>query len=110
MPCVLVKRSEVAPSCPTLCDPMDCSLPDSSVPGILQAGLLEGVAVSSLCVSSVHRLGSYKSLTQSPLKKYSLDESAVRCAVRELPSHVALDVADATCQTLCQTLSVKLFI
>ena len=27
--------------CPTLCDPMDCSLPGSSVHGILQARLLE---------------------------------------------------------------------
>ena len=27
--------------CPTLCDPMDCSLPDSSVHGILQARILE---------------------------------------------------------------------
>ena len=29
--------SEVAQSCPTLCDPMDCSLPGSSVHGIIQA-------------------------------------------------------------------------
>ncbi|KAI4548704.1 hypothetical protein MG293_001034 [Ovis ammon polii] len=28
--------SEVAQSCPTLCDPMDCSLPGSSVHGIFQ--------------------------------------------------------------------------
>ena len=34
-------------SCPTLCDPMDCSLPSSSVHGILQARLLEWVAVPS---------------------------------------------------------------
>ena len=27
----------VAQSCPTLCDPMDCSLPDSSVRGILDS-------------------------------------------------------------------------
>ena len=33
-------------SCPTLCDPMDCSLPGSPVPGILQARTLEWVAVS----------------------------------------------------------------
>ena len=31
--------------CPTLCDPMDCSLPDSSVHGILQAGILEWFAM-----------------------------------------------------------------
>ena len=36
--CMKVKgESEVAQSCPTLCDPMDCSLPGSSVHGIFQA-------------------------------------------------------------------------
>ena len=34
-------------SCPTLCNPMDCSLPGSSVHGILQARILEGVAMPS---------------------------------------------------------------
>ena len=38
--------SEVAQSCPTLCDPMDCSLPGSSVHGIFQARVLEWVAIS----------------------------------------------------------------
>ena len=33
-------------SCPTLCDPMDCSLPGSSLHGILQAIVLECVAIS----------------------------------------------------------------
>ena len=40
------RRSEVAQSCPTLCDPMDCSLPGSSVHGIFQARVLEWVAMS----------------------------------------------------------------
>ena len=40
--CMKVKsESEVAQSCPTLRDPMDCSPPDSSVHGIFQAGVLE---------------------------------------------------------------------
>ena len=33
-------------SCPTLCNPMDCSLPGFSVHGILQARTLEWVAIS----------------------------------------------------------------
>ena len=33
----LKSESEVAQSCPTLSDPMDCSLPGSSVHGIFQA-------------------------------------------------------------------------
>ena len=39
-------ESEAALSCPTLCDPMDCSLPGSSVRGIFQAIVLEWIAVS----------------------------------------------------------------
>ena len=35
----------VTQSCPTLCDPMDCSLPGFSVHGILQARILEWVAI-----------------------------------------------------------------
>ena len=37
---------KLAQSCPTLCDPMDCSLPRSSTHGILQARILEWVAIS----------------------------------------------------------------
>ena len=33
-------------SCPTLCDPMDCSLPDFSVHGIFQTRVLEWVVIS----------------------------------------------------------------
>ena len=39
-------ESEVAQSCLTLRDPMDCSLPGSSVHGILQARLLQWVAIA----------------------------------------------------------------
>ena len=40
------KESEVAQSCPILCDPIDCGLPGSSVRGIFQARVLEWVAIS----------------------------------------------------------------
>ena len=39
-------ESEVAQSCPTLRDPMDCSLPGSSVHGIFQARVLEWGAIA----------------------------------------------------------------
>ena len=39
-------ESEVAQSCPILCDPMDCSLPGSSVHGIFQARVLEWGAIA----------------------------------------------------------------
>ena len=40
-------ESEVAKSCPTLSDPMDCSLPGSSVHGIPQARILERLPFAS---------------------------------------------------------------
>ena len=39
-------ESEVAQLCPTLCDPMDCSLPGSSIHGIFQARVLEWGAIA----------------------------------------------------------------
>ena len=39
-------ESEVAQSCPTLSDPMDCSLPGSSARGIFQARVLEWGAIA----------------------------------------------------------------
>ena len=45
-------ESEVAQSCPTLCDPTECSLPGSSVHGVFQARVLEWVAISVSRVSS----------------------------------------------------------
>ena len=45
--CMNVKsESEVAQSCPTLSDPMDCSLPGSSIHGIFQARVLEWGAIA----------------------------------------------------------------
>ena len=45
--CMKVKSErEVAQSCPTLSDPMDCSLPGSSVHGISQARVLEWGAIA----------------------------------------------------------------
>ena len=39
-------QSQVVQLCPTLCDPMDYSLPGSSVHGIFQARVLEWIAIS----------------------------------------------------------------
>jgi len=40
-------ESEVAQSCPTLSDPMDCSPPGSSIHGIFQARVLDWVAIAT---------------------------------------------------------------
>ena len=39
-------ESEVTQSCPTLSDPVDCSLPGSSIHGIFQARVLEWGAIA----------------------------------------------------------------
>ena len=41
------REGEVAQSCPTLSDPMDCSPPGPSVHGIFQARVLEWGAIAS---------------------------------------------------------------
>ena len=49
------RESEVAQSCPTRGDPMDCSLPGSSIHGIFQARVLEwgAIAFSSVVFSTL---------------------------------------------------------
>ena len=49
-------ESEVAQSCLTLSDPMDCRLPGSSIHGIFQARVLEWGAIAFL-LDSTHFLG-----------------------------------------------------
>ena len=49
-------ESEVAQSCLTLSDPMDCSLPGSSVHGIFQARVLEWVAIAFFLYKSIQML------------------------------------------------------
>ena len=58
-------ESEVAQSCPTLSDPMDCSLPGSSIHGIFQARVLEWGAIA---FSESH---SVMSNSLRPLELYS---------------------------------------
>ena len=43
---LLPLKSEVAQSCPALCNPMDCILPVSSVRGVFQARILMWVTIS----------------------------------------------------------------
>ena len=55
-------ESEVAQSCPTLSDPMDCSLPGSSAHGIFQARVLEWGAIIKLATAAVKSLQSCPTL------------------------------------------------
>ena len=69
-PCI----SKIAQSCPTLCDPVDCSPPGSSVHGILQARILEWVAISFSRGSS------------QPRDQTHVSRIAGRCLSSNLPS------------------------
>ena len=54
--CMIVKsESEVAQSCPTPSDPMDCSLPGSSIHGIFKAKYWSGVPMDPYCLKIVER-------------------------------------------------------
>ena len=58
--CMKVKsESEVTQSCPTLCDPMDCSPPGSSVHGIFQARVLEWVAIAFSTMIYIRECSAY---------------------------------------------------
>ena len=62
--CMKMKsESEVAQSCPTLSDPMDCSLPGSSVHGIFQATVMEWGANRT----SISQFSSVQSLSRVKL-------------------------------------------
>ena len=55
--CMKVKsESEVTQSCPTLSDPMDCSLPGSSIHGIFQARVLEWGAIARMLFGKIYCL------------------------------------------------------
>ena len=61
-----MRESEDAQLCPTLSDPMDCSLPRFSIHGIFQARVLEWIAIafSAMQETPVQFLG-----LEDPLEK-----------------------------------------
>ena len=77
-------ESEVAQSCPTGSDPMDCSLPGSSVHGIFQARVLEwgAIAFSVLTPYLDHKLLS--TLSSQDLEKGLAQNGAVKSLVTQL--------------------------
>ena len=72
-------------SCPTLCDPMDCSPPGSSVSGILQARILEWAAISFSRGSSRPRDWTWVSCIAGILSTaWATREDLNRWATREI--------------------------
>ena len=82
-------ESEVAQSCPTLSDPMDCSPPGSSVPGIFQARVLEWGAIAF----------SERSATQLPPPSLTtaqpdLPKISKRFSMVTLPGYIKFDFSE----------------
>ena len=75
-------ESEVAQSCPTLCDPMDCSLPGSSIHRIFQASILEWGAIAS----SMKR--NYQTLTVLEGKEITKPSLAFLLHIRKKGTYV----------------------
>ena len=74
---------EVTQSCPTLSDPMDCSLPGSSIHGIFQARVLEGgaIAFSAPSPSAAAAAAAAKSLQSCPTLCDPIDSSLPGSAI-----------------------------
>ena len=70
-------ESEVTQSCPTLRDPMDCSLPGSSVHGISQARVLEWAAIAFSHLSLVHANFCYFFSVYIEMVLYSISVTAL---------------------------------
>ena len=80
----------VTQSCPTLCDPTDCSLPGSSVHGVLQARTLKWVAIS-FCKAhkcSPNNKGTLKK--KAPLDLQACGCVSVRMAASRTPPYLSI--------------------
>ena len=77
-----LSESEVAQSCPTLCDPKDCSLPGSSIHGIFQARVLEWDAIA---FSDLVRFSSVQFSSVAQLCPTLCDP--MNCSTPGLPVH-----------------------
>ena len=83
--CVKVKsESEVAQSCPTLSDPMDCSPRGSSIHGIFQARVLEWDAIKRLINFFLVAITSKKSFLTDILKKSLLTSLNIKVMISPL--------------------------
>ena len=73
--------SVVAQSCPTLCDPMDCSPPGSSVHEIFRARILEWVAIKSRDITLPTKVHLVKAMV-FPMVMYGCENWTVKKAER----------------------------
>ena len=77
-------ESEIAQSCPTLSDPVDCSLPGSSVRGIFQARVLEwgAIAFSEWYITAIK-----KNVFESVIMRWMKLEPIIQSEVSQKEKH-----------------------
>ena len=78
-------ESEFDQSCPTLCEPMDYSLPGSSLHGIFQARVLEWVAIK--LINEFSKVARYKINIQKSIAFLYTDNDLSRKEIRK-PYHL----------------------
>ena len=106
--CMKVKsESEVSQSCPTLSDPMDCSLPGFSVHGIFQARVLEWGAID-FSVGSPTNIEFSKKLCYS-LEKWCMNRRAQIKKVLYYYVIIFLWILAYTKKHICTVYRLKVF-
>jgi len=73
-------ESEVAQSCPTLCDPMNCNLPGSSIHGIFQARVLSILKSRDITLPTKVRLVNAMVF---PIVMYGCESCTIKKAERQ---------------------------
>ena len=98
-------ESEVARSCPTHCNPMDCSLPGSSIHGIFQARILEwGTTAFSIysCFARYMKLSSclgYMGFSYYTYRRGHLNS----CTLKSIPLCVCTELPLTLCSLPCSS-------
>ena len=104
----LKSEREVNQSCPTLSDPMDCSLPGSSVHGIFQARVLEWGAIAFSVSKITYSLtfvapNSYLSGLKPVATLLTID-SLPRCILMYSPPPAMAELRPSANTSVCSTL------
>ena len=101
--CMKVKsESEVSQSCPTLSEPMDCSLPGSSVHGIFQARVLEWGAIAFSAIKK----NTFESVLMRQMKLEPIIQSEVSQKEKHQYSilmHIYRFQKDGNDDSICET-------
>ena len=117
-------ESEVTQSCPTLSDPMDCSLPGSSIHGIFQARVLEWGAIAfsdkslytaiflaqnSCCETALHYLNTAKRHLEQSKEHWRRNSKSTKPSHRNLLSSQHRCSLGFVCLDACFSLNLSIF-